>query len=909
MNAPQPLQETRATCPYCGVGCGVWIQHDGQQILGVRGDPDHPANWGRLCTKGASLHLSTRPETRLLYPELRRSRDLPRARVSWSEALETAARRFAELIQREGPESVGFYLSGQLLTEDYYVFNKLVKGFIGSNNVDTNSRLCMSSAVAAYKQTLGVDAPPCSYEDMEQADCLLIVGSNMAYAHPIAFRRIEAAKSERPDMRLIVVDPRRTDTAAMADLHLAIRPGTDIWLFNAMLHVLIWEGLVDRTYLEAHTEGFAALQAHVQDMGPAVAARICGVPEADIVQAARWWGASPRALSLWCQGLNQSVHGTHNGAALIALSLATGRLGTPGNGPFSLTGQPNAMGGREVGGMANLLSAHRDMKNPQDLAEIAHFWGVPSVPSKPGPSAVALFEAVRRGEIKALWVACTNPAHSMPDQALIREALERCEFLVVQEAYGNTETAAYGDLLLPAATWGEKEGTVTNSERRITHVNPAVPPLGEARADWRIGVDFAQALGRALGREAEAQRLFPYAGPEAVFLEHAASTQGRDLDISGLTYGLLEDLGPQQWPFPRGARAGQARLYGSGRFPTPSGRARFLVPTLEVAAEEPDRDYPLRVITGRLRDQWHGMSRTGKVARLYSHVDEPRIELHPEDMARFRIQEGDLVRVSSRRGSVVLRAQSADSLQPGHAFVAMHWGRNVLNSSGANELTLNQVDPFSMQPELKQAAVRVETVSLPYQALFMRTFPEAKEAVGRTLEIGAACARWLPHFAYGAVFLAGREHPAVVLRLAHDRPLPEAWLEALNRLMDLDQPDCLSYRDSCRGIAKRALMAGEVLMGLSLIGETAAEPWLRDLIVARQPVAQFRAWLLAPLAQPPAGACGRGKTICNCLNVSESEIRAAIARGADVEGLKDQLKCGTSCGSCVPELKRMVAGG
>lgn len=914
MAAPSPLppvQQTKATCPYCGVGCGVLIEHDGQRILNVQGDPDHPANFGRLCTKGSTLHLTARPETRLTVPLLRRTRDGQRQPTTWKTALDFAAQRFAGVIAEHGPDAVGFYLSGQLLTEDYYVFNKLAKGLIGTNNVDTNSRLCMSSAVAAYKQTLGADAPPCCYEDFDHADCLLIAGGNPAYAHPIAFRRIEAAKAARPGMKIIVVDPRRTDTAASADLHLPILPGTDIWLFNAMLHVLLWEGLVDHAYIEAHTEGFAALREHVREVTPAAAAKVCGVPAADIIQAAKWWGESPRALSLWCQGLNQSHHGTHSGAALIALSLATGKIGQPGSGPFSMTGQPNAMGGREVGGLSNLLSAHRDLANPAHRAEVAALWGIPEVPATPGLSAVELFEAVRAGQVKALWIACTNPAQSMPQQALIREALEKCEFVVVQEAFANTETAAYADLLLPAATWGEKEGTVTNSERRISRVLPAVPAIGEARPDWRIACDFALALGPLLptASERDAAQLFPYADTASIFREHATSTAGRDLDITGLSHELLEQHGPQQWPFPAGAKVGKTRLYADGVFPTADGKARFVVPVSTIAAELPDARYPLRLTTGRLRDQWHGMSRTGKVARLYNHVDEARIDLHPADLAARGLASGELVTVSSRRGTVVLRANASDEVQAGQGFVAMHWGRNQLNSSGINELTLPVFDPYSKQPELKHLTAQVAKAERPYQALLLATHvdPEAADAASRLL--AAALAPWLSRFAYASLALAGRDAPAVVLRLAHHEPIPADWLAELDRLFGLDAADCLLYTDSQRHISKRARLQDGVLTALRLTGETAAGTWLREAMIERLPAADLRRWLFAPLAQAPAAASSRGRIVCNCLNVSENDIQAAIAGGDDFEALQAKLKCGTSCGSCVPEIKRMVGMG
>ena len=903
--------ETRSTCPYCGVGCGVLIEHDGTRITGVRGDPDHPANFGRLCTKGSTLHLTVRPETRAMHPELRAAKGDPRRRVAWQEAIDAAADRFARVISEHGPDAVAFYISGQLLTEDYYVFNKLAKGLVGTNNVDTNSRLCMSSAVVAYKQTLGADAPPCAYEDFAHTDCLFIAGNNTAYAHPVAFRRIEDAKKAKPDMKIVVVDPRRTDTAAMADLHLPILPGTDIWLYNAMLHVLVWEGLVDGAYIRRHTAGFDALRDHVREITPAVAAEICGLGRdgaADIVQAARWWGEAPAAMSLWCQGLNQSHHGTHNGTTLIALSLATGKIGRPGCGPFSMTGQPNAMGGREVGGLSNLLSAHRNLADPVHRAEVAALWGVPSVPERPGLTAVELFDAIHDGRVKALWIACTNPAHSLPEQEVVREALARCDFVVVQDAYRNTETAAFADLLLPAATWGEKEGTVTNSERRITHVRRAVPPLGEARPDWRIARDFALALGPRIGKP-EAARMFAYQSPAEIFREHAESTRGRDLDITGLSYALLDEAGPQQWPLRQGATTGTPRLYADGRFETPDGKARFVVPVSSLTAESADARYPLRLTTGRLRDQWHCMSRTGKAARLYSHVEEPRIELAAADLESRGLAAGDLVRVKSRRGEIVLRAAASDEVRPGQAFVSMHWGRNVLNSSGANALTLRAFDPHSKQPELKHAAIQVEKVELPHRAFFLRTECDAERAAGLALTRAEALAPWLERFEYASLALAGREHPAVVLRIAHDRPIPPAWLAELDLLLDLAGDDCLSYEDRRRGIAKRARIEDGFLVGLRLSGETAASAWLKDVMVERLPAEELRRWLLAPLSAAPASARSRGRVVCNCLGVAEGDIAAAVARGAGFEALQAELKCGTSCGSCVPEIKRMVATG
>jgi assimilatory nitrate reductase catalytic subunit len=801
----EPRKEVATTCAYCGVGCGVLVSTFGNEIHSVRGDPAHPANHGRLCTKGTTLHLAQRPDYRLLYPEVRAARGKPGRRTSWDEALDVAARRFRACIDKHGPDSVAFYISGQLLTEDYYVFNKLAKGLIGTNNVDTNSRLCMSSAVAGYKLSLGADAPPCCYEDIDHAELIFIAGSNTAFAHPVVYRRIEEARAKNPDLKVIVVDPRATLTARSADLHLAIKPGTDVALFNSMLHVMAREGLLDEDYIRDHTEGFAV---------PEWTPEVCEVPAESIIRAARMFGTAGAVLSLYCQGLNQSVNGTWKNSALINLHLATGQIGRPGAGPFSLTGQPNAMGGREVGGMANLLPAHRDLASQKDRDEVAAFWGVAGVPEKPGKTAVEMFEAIGRGEIKAVWIACTNPAHSMPDAEAVRKALSRADFVVVQEAFRDAETCDYADLLLPASSWAEKEGTVTNSERRISRVRAAVAAPGEARADWRIVVDFARRLGGA--------KLFPYETPEAIFNEHRETTRGRDLDITELSYAVLED-GPRQWP------NGRKRLYEDGVFPTPSGRARFVRAEYVPPAEDVSEGFPLRLTTGRLRDQWHTMSRTGLVAKLFGHSPEPELSLHAEDLARFGIADGDLVRVSSRRGAAVLKARVSDEVRRGDAFMAMHWGSRFTGGAGANALTVPAFDPFSKQPDLKHAAVRVER-------------------------------------------------------------LPIAWRKTLA---------CPATADAHRAAA--ALLRRFDYAALSLVGEQLRA----DLAAAATPDAATLSALAEIFGSEGVDAV-QGRAVCACFAVTEAAIREAVEAGATLASLQARLKCGTNCGSCLPELKRLA---
>jgi len=909
------VNETRSTCPYCGVGCGVIIESDGTQVTGVRGDPDHPANFGRLCTKGQSLHLtasvSVTRQTRLLTPQRRAARGEAAQPIGWDNALDEVANRLAHIVATKGPDAIGLYVSGQLLTEDYYVFNKLAKGLLGTNNIDTNSRLCMSSAVAGYKATLGADAPPCSYEDLAHAQTVFIAGSNMAWAHPILMRRLEDAKRANPAQKWIVVDPRRTETADAADLHLQILPGTDVALFNGLAHLLLWEGFADRRFIDAHTSGFDGLRDAVRNCTPALTAQLCGIKEDALVQAARWFGAGP-TLSLYCQGLNQSVAGTDKNAALINLHLLTGQIGKPGAGPFSLTGQPNAMGGREVGGLANLLSAHRDLANAQHRAEVAALWGVGDVPSQPGKTAVEMFQAAADGAIDALWIVCTNPAQSLPDQAMVRRALERCPFVVVQDAFATTATARYADILLPATTWGEKDGTVTNSERRISRVNPAVAAPGQTRHDWAIVVDFAQRLEARL-RPGQ-PTLFPYPDAESIWNEHRESTRGRDLDITGLSYPMLVQQGPQQWPLPEGATVGRARLYEDGRFATADGRARFFDTPLVALAEVRDARYPFSLSTGRLRDQWHGMSRTGTLGRLFGHQPEPTVDLCPQDMARLKLNDGDLVHLTSRRGSIVLPAQASDTVAPMQAYVAMHWGDEFLASAGGvNALTAPAFCPQSRQPELKHAAVKLTKAELPWQ-LVARAWLPADEALARRGELMALLAG-LP---YAACVPFGREPEAQVgvwLRAASVSPLDDALLARIAALLKLEGPSVLRYADPRLGQTRlirleRAPDATQVGAFL-LAGDTRAAGWIGELLLDRLPADAYGRALLAGSIKPPVAVPSRGAQVCSCFDVTEPQIEATLAHcsgtpDAQLAQLQGELKCGTNCGSCLPKLRTMV---
>ena len=920
---------TPSTCSYCGVGCGVLIESEASRITGVRGDPAHPANFGRLCSKGSTLHLTARPEVqaqvRLLAPQERRQRGGALSSLPWGQALDGLAERIAATVQQHGPDAVGLYVSGQLLTEDYYVFNKLAKGLLGTNNIDTNSRLCMSSAVVGYKNTLGADAPPACYDDIAQAGTIFISGANPAWAHPIVFRRIEDARRANPALKIVVCDPRRTDSAELADLHLQLLPGSDVWLYHGMLRCIIEQGWGDAAFIAAHTSGFEALAAQVQQATPEAVAQHCGIAPADLLQAARWFagvhagGARLPTLSLYCQGLNQSAHGSDNNSALISLHLACGQIGKPGAGPFSLTGQPNAMGGREVGALANQLSAHRNLMDAQHRAEVAALWGVPDVPAAPGKAALEMFQAAADGQIKLLWIACTNPAHSLPDQALVRRALERAEYVVVQDAYASGATARFADLLLPAATWGEKEGTVTNSERRISRVRAAVPAPGQAWADWRIVCELGRRLQPLLPQRADLPSLFPYDGPEAIWCEHRESTRGRDLDITGLSWDMLE-AAPQQWPCPQGQSQGQARLYEDGRFATPDGRARFALQQPGGVAEATDARYPLALLTGRLRDQWHGMSRSGTVESLWAHASEPRADMASVDMARLGLQDGDLAYLTSRRASIIVPVQASPTLSPGQVFLPMHWGDEALGGAsstgrrlaGVNALTSSARCPQSLQPELKHAAVKVLKAELPWGLWLQAWLPLAQAHQAR-----AQLEALMREFPFASCSLFGRAELGigVQLRAAAHQAVDEALVERVAACVGLQGAGLLSYRDARRGQWRRARLdaagKGQQLQAMLLAGDVSAQAWIAPLLQERLDAQSLRRALLQPGARPPQPMAPRGATVCACQGVGENAITGllkACAGNADARlaRLREELRCGTQCGSCVPQLQRMV---
>ncbi len=694
-------EKSSSICCYCGVGCGVTVYKDKKGKITVEGSADYPVNKGMLCSKGLNLHHTVNDRSdRLLYPQMRYNRGMPLQRVSWDDALDRAAAVFRSLIARYGPDSVGFYVSGQCLTEEYYVANKLVKGFFGTNNIDSNSRLCMSTAVAAYKLALGEDSVPVSYADIELADCFFVTGANPAWCHPILWRRIEAHKAAHPEVRIIVADPRRTDSCGIADLHLPLNPGTDTTLHYAIGRALIEQGDGAPDFIRDHTEGFDSYRERVFARTVAEAAVICGLPEAAIRQAAAWIGNAAGYLSLWTMGLNQSATGVDKVLSLIDLHLLTGQIGRPGSGPFSLTGQPNAMGGREAGGLANLLPAHRDLTNPDHRRAVETYWGSGPISGKPGLTATEMFDAMADGRLKAIWIMGTNPLVSLPDVRVAEAALKKARFVVVQEVSNKPETLSYADLILPAAAWTEKQGTMTNSERRISLLDKIVDPPGEALPDATIICRLAKKMGFPG---------FDYKSPAEIFREHALLTAGTSIDISGLDYPILQTRRSVQWPYPPGTKGeGTARLFIDRNFHTPSKRATFHAPPDQLRSELPDGDYPLILTTGRIRDQWHTMTKTGKVGKLRQHTPQAFLEMHPEDAAPLGIGEGDIVVVGSRRGEVRVPVRLTEQIKRGAVFLPMHWGK-ILGSdlNRVNNLTSPLLDPISKEPDLKFCAVRV----------------------------------------------------------------------------------------------------------------------------------------------------------------------------------------------------------
>ena len=889
MDMSLPTQTVRTTCPYCGVGCGVSATVKPGTIPIIAGDAAHAANQGRLCVKGAALGETLDLDGRLLHPMLRDGPAMRRA--GWDEALDRVADGFAHIIAEHGPDAVALYVSGQLLTEDYYVANKFMKGYVGSANIDTNSRLCMSSSVAGHKRAFGEDLVPGCYEDFELADMIVLVGSNTAWCHPTLFQRILKAKEARPSLRIVAIDPRRTATCELADLHLPVKAGTDVWLFNGLLSYLARHGAANTAFVQAHTEGLdaALAAAEVDCSDPAHVARICRVEPAKLLAFYEAFASTNKVVTAWSQGVNQSSSGTDKVNAIINCHLLTGRIGQPGMGPFSLTGQPNAMGGREVGGLANMLAAHMDLDNPDGREAVGSFWDSPRIAHQPGLKAVDLFRAVEEGRVKAVWIIATNPLVSLPDAEQVRRALDKCELVVVSDIVAATDTTAYADVLLPALGWGEKDGTVTNSERCISRQRAFLPAPGEARADWWALCEVARRMGYTG---------FDYASVHAIFDEHARLSGWRNgegnrrvFDIAGLAgisrqeYDALE---PVQWPVPRRDGAGTRRLFADGRFAHANGKARFIGTAPRAPAHALDEDFPLSLNTGRLRDQWHTMTRTGKSPRLSTHAPEPTIDLHPHDALLCGVREGELARVTSRWGAMVARVAHGGGIARGSVFVPIHWNGQTASDARVGALVNPVVDPVSGEPEFKHTPVRVEPFIVEWQAFMLSRTALAVDGVANWTRVqGDGFVRYE---------LGGRG------------PAHAGWARAL--LGVDEEADWIEYDDAGAGVYRAAHLVEGRLQACVFVARGAALPprqWLAGLFRQEMLAPGDRATLLAGRA-PLAGA-DPGPTVCSCFGVGRNTICAAIReRGLETPAqVTACLKAGGNCGSCVPEIGRLLA--
>jgi ferredoxin-nitrate reductase len=728
----QSTKTYTSTCSYCGVGCGVKIHKAVNGSLQIEGDKSYPANQGMLCSKGMNLHYAAMDQTdRLLYPEMRGNRNMPLQRVSWDTALDRAAAVFKALIEKYGPDSVGYYVSGQCLTEEYYIANKITKGFIGTNNIDTNSRLCMSSAVVGYKLALGEDSVPLSYDDIELADCFFITGANPAWCHPILFRRLENHKAANPHVKIIVADPRKTQSCSLADVHLQLQPGTDIVLCHAIARRLIETGKIDQAFIDAHTSGYEAFKEKVFTLSLQEAADICVLEKELIIQAADMIGDSQAFISMWAMGLNQSVIGVNKNVSLLNLSLITGQIGKPGAGPLSLTGQPNAMGGREVGGLSNMLPAHKNLLNPAHRKEVADFWGVPAINEKPGFTATEMFDQLLSGKMKAVWIICTNPLVSLPDARNAEAALRNARFVVVQDISNKSDTLKYADLVLPAAAYMEKEGVMTNSDRRISYLSKVMEPPGEALPDVDILCRFAHKMGW--------KESFNYASNAEIFEEYTRITKGTNIDISGLSYADLIQRRSVQWPVPEKGHPGTPRLFTDHTFYTPTGLANIISVDSMNHSEKLDDYFPLILTTGRIRDQWHTMTRTGKVRKLNKHISKPFLEIHPEDAAMRGIKQDDVVTIESRRGDVRVTAILTEDIKKGVVFLPMHWGRMLSTDlTRTNNVTNNLIDPVSKEPDYKFTAVQVTKYVKPREHIVIVGAGAAScQFIKRHRELGA----------------------------------------------------------------------------------------------------------------------------------------------------------------------------
>ena len=857
----------RTTCAYCGVGCGIVATPGGARSATIAGDAAHPANGGRLCSKGTHLGETVGLTGRLLHPMI------GNRRANWDKALDLVAKKFRETIDRYGPDSVAFYVSGQLMTEDYYVANKLMKGFIGSANIDTNSRLCMSSAVAGHNRAFGEDVVPASYDDLDQADLIVLVGSNTAWCHPIVYQRIQAARAAR-GTKLVVIDPRRTETCEGADLHLPVKPGTDVALMNGLLAWCDAEGITDPAFVADHVSAPEGFWDHIRtghDLW--TTARTCDIAPALLEQFYKLFAATPRTVTMFSQGINQSIRGTDQVNAIINVHLACGRIGKPGAAPFSITGQPNAMGGREVGGLASTLAAHMDFA-PDNVERVGRFWAAPKMATKPGLKAVDLFRAINEGRIKALWVMATNPAVSLPDAGRVREALESVPFLVVSDIMADTDSSTHAHVRLPAAGWGEKDGTVTNSDRTISRQRPFLPLPGEARPDWWIVKEVARRMGW--------RNAFAYDRPADIWREHARLTAYGNDGQRMLNLRAWATIGNDAYDAMEPFRWG-GTPFADGRFPTPDGRAR-LVLTKQMEVQEPLGQWPMTLNTGRYRDQWHTMSRTGLSPKLARHREEPLVEIHPRDAGVLGIVDGDLARVTTAQGNSIFRVSLSEGQRPGEIFTPIHWTDQMSSGGRTGLLPRPLVDPHSGQPGFKSTPASVEKVAAEWKGfLILRD----QAATGQPVKLPCL---WSTRIAVpgGALYeIAGNGDPA---RL--DAFLPKG--------------DRVEAMDASRGTRRIATIGEGRLNGVLFVTRTGLLP-SRDWLIGQLLVEGVGGSVLA--ARGPGSQPDKGATICVCFDIGLNQIVAAIREQqlVDVPGIGKALGAGTNCGSCRPALANILA--
>ncbi|MEN9707645.1 MAG: hypothetical protein RIQ68_53 [Pseudomonadota bacterium] len=885
MNAPLSQKlSVQTTCPYCGVGCGVLATPDGQGGAGIAGDPAHPANFGRLCSKGSALGETLGLETRLLHPMVLNSRGTY-ARVSWDDALNEVVNGWRKTMDEHGPYATAFYLSGQLLTEDYYVANKLMKGFLGTANVDTNSRLCMASSVAGHRRAFGADIVPGNYEDLDQADLIILTGSNAAWCHPVLFQRMIKNRQER-GAKIIVIDPRRTASADEADLFLPIAPGMDSVLFSALLVAIADRGLIDEPYVSAHTKGLPEALASARQIAPdlATAARKCGLSQQVLTEFLDLWLSTPKTVTAWSQGVNQSAQGTDKVEAIINCHLATGRIGKAGCGPLSLTGQPNAMGGREVGGLANMLAAHMNFQ-ASDIDRVRRFWNAPSMASHEGLKAVPMFDAISRGEIRALWVMATNPAVSLPRADSVRQAMRGLDLFVVSEVVRSNDTLNCGaHILLPAAAWGEKDGTVTNSERRISRQRPFLDLPEDVRPDWWIICEVAKRLGF--------EKAFAFTSAAEIFAEHAALSSfenngSRDFDLSGYTSaeGQYERMQPFQWPLRQG-EGSQARLFAEGGFFTADKRAQFHQLEEPALKELPDDTYPLLLNTGRVRDQWHTMTRTGLSQRLSHHLPEPFAMLHPDDAQTHRISDGGFVRLTSRHGEALLRARVSEGQRKGEVFAPIHWTAETSSHGRVGALVQPATDCFSGQPELKATAISATPVHFAFEGFLL-----SRETIPLDADI------W-----FSRVTIEGA-HGALLATDLNGATIHGQIQGAL------DHCTLAEFHDEARDEHRLAFFEDERLeacLFLAPAGSGLSWKGIKGFFASDKLGGLER--LAALSGQSATGLTDTGPLICACFGVSLNTIRNLIAKDqiTSAEEIGAHLKAGTNCGSCLPELRRLI---